>query len=98
MHHGPGTLSDGELLAILIQTGVGNASAVDLATTLLREYRSLERLTSRTFRDLRQFKGLGNAKSSVLIAAFEVGRRAASRREPRGRQISSPEDVVRQYR
>jgi DNA repair protein RadC len=97
MHHGAGSLSDAELLAILIRTGAGKATAVDLAKTLLREFRSLDHLTSRTFRDLRLCKGLGNAKSIALIAAFELGRRASSRREPRTSRIGSPEDVVRRY-
>jgi DNA repair protein RadC len=97
MLHGAGSLSDAELLAILIQTGVGRATAVDVAKNLLREFRSLERLTSRTFRDLRQLKGLGNAKSIALVAAFELGRRASSRKDRPRAAICSPEDVVRQY-
>ena len=97
MHLGAASLSDAELLAILIQTGVGKATAVDLAKTVLREFRSLDRLSARSFRDLRQFKGLGNAKSSLLIAAFELGRRAACRADSTKLRISSPEDVVRQF-
>ena len=97
MHLGAASLSDAELLAILIQTGVGKATAVDLAKTVLREFRSLDRLSARSFRDLRQFKGLGNAKSTLLIAAFELGRRAASRGDSPKHRISSPEDVVKQY-
>ena len=74
-----------------------HVTAVDLAKTVLREYRSLDRLSARSFRDLRQFKGLGNAKSTLLIAAFELGRRAASRGDSTKLRISSPEDVVKQY-
>ncbi|HEY6192197.1 MAG TPA: DNA repair protein RadC [Bacteroidota bacterium] len=97
MLHGAGSLSDAELLAILLQTGVGKATAVDVAKSLLREFRSLERMTSRSFRDLRRLKGVGNAKSIALVAAFELGRRASSRRDPQRAPICSPEDVVQHY-
>lgn len=97
MAHGASSLSDAELLAILINTGAGKITAVDVAKRLLIEYRSLDRLASRSIQELRQFKGLGNAKSVSLIAAFELGRRAASSRHLLRPQISSPEDIVRCY-
>jgi DNA repair protein RadC len=97
MNHGSGTLSDAELLAILIRTGAGNITAVDLAKTLLKEYKSLETLASRTLQELKQFKGLGEAKSISLIAAFEIGRRTASHQRTEKLQIRSPEDVVKRY-
>ena len=97
MAHGASGLSDAELLAILIRTGAGNITAVDVAKRLLIDYQSLDRLASRSIQDLRQFKGLGNAKSITLIAAFELGRRSASLQRPEKKQISSPEDIVRYY-
>jgi DNA repair protein RadC len=97
MSHGADTLSDAELLAILIRTGAGKITAVDLAKTLLKEYLSLETLASRTFQELKQFKGLGEVKSISLIAAFELGRRAAVHRRSEKLQVCSPEDVVRRY-
>jgi DNA repair protein RadC len=97
MNHGPASLSDAELLAILIRTGSGKVTAVDLAKTLLTEYDSLERITSKSIYDLKQFHGLGEAKSILLIAAFELGRRAASIRRTDKFQIRSPEDVVRKF-
>jgi DNA repair protein RadC len=95
---GSSALSDAELLAILIRTGSGRITAVDLATTLLREFRSLSHLASRSHQDLRQYTGLGEAKSVGIVAAFELGRRTAAERGETPLQISSPEDVVRRYR
>ena len=95
MAGGPSGLSDAELLAILIRTGAGRVTAVDIAKKLLIDYRSLDRLASRSIQELRQFKGLGNAKSISLIAAFELGRRAGSSQNTRKMQISSPVDVAR---
>jgi DNA repair protein RadC len=94
---GAQSLSDAELLAILIQTGAPKATALDLAKALLSEFRSLGRLSSRSFRELRRFKGLGNAKSIGLIAAFELGRRISSHGVPRRVKVRAPEDIVRHY-
>lgn len=98
MHRGPEVLSEAELLSLLIGTGTKKITAVDLAKTVLREFGSLEHLASRGYSDLLKFRGLGEAKSVALIAAFEVGRRSASRRMPGARMlVRSPEDIVRYF-
>jgi DNA repair protein RadC len=97
MNHGAESLSDAELLAIIIRTGAGKITAVDLAKTLLNEFQSLEMIASRTFNEFKQFKGLGDAKSISLIAAFELGRRSAVRNQSKKFQIQSPEDIVKRY-
>lgn len=97
LRHGAQLLSDTELLAILIQSGTGRITAVDIAKTLLKEFRSLTNLVTRTLPELRRFKGIGSARSAVLLAAFELGRRVASRPRLDRLQIRSPEDVVRVY-
>ena len=97
MNHGNEALSDAELLAILIRTGAGKITAVDLANLLLKDFHSLENLASRSLQDLRQYRGLGEAKSITLLAAFEVGRRTASHRRSERLQIRSPEDVVGRF-
>ena len=97
MNHGAHTLSDAEVLAILIRTGAGKVTAVDLAKTILQEFHSLEHLTTRSLHDLKRFHGLGEAKSILLIAAFELGRRAASLRPADKLQVCSPEDVVQRF-
>lgn len=95
---GPAALSDAELLAILIRTGAGQVTAVDLAATLLREFGSLDDLAARSYKELIRFRGVGEAKALVLAAAFELGRRASVSREGGKRlQICSPEDVVRRF-
>jgi len=97
MHRGAAALSDSELLAILLRTGTGSITAVDLAKTLLKDFRTVEHLATRAVQDLRQYKGLGEAKAISVIAAFELGRRTASARGTEKLQITSPEDVVRAY-
>ncbi len=95
---GAQSLSDAELLALLIQTGAARATALDLAKALLTEFRSIGRLSSRSFREIRRCKGLGNAKSVALIAAFELGRRISSHGVSRRMRIRAPEDIVNHYR
>ena len=97
MSHGGESLSDAELLAILIRTGSGNITAVDLAKRLLKDFQTLENLAYRSLQDFKQYHGLGDAKSITLLAAFELGRRAASHRRSEKLQIRSPEDVVKRF-
>ncbi len=70
------SLSDTELLAILISTGTRNLSAVDLAKLILSESgNNLHTLGKKTISDLKQINGIGEAKAITIIAALELGRR-----------------------
>jgi len=69
-------LSDSELLAVLLRTGRTGVSVLQLALDLLREHGGLAGLLSATPHSLRR-SGIGPAKASSLLAAFEVGRRLA---------------------
>lgn len=101
LKYGADTLSDAELLAILLRTGTTNHTAVDIARSLLEKAESLERLSSRTVSDLRHMGknlGLGLAKAAAIAAAFEIGRRAAIAYNKKKRErINSPEDIAQQY-
>lgn len=94
---GSETLSDAELLAILLRTGAGNVTAVDLAKKLLNDYTSLECLAGRSLQELKKYHGLGEVKAISILAAFELGRRAASFRRTDKLRIHSPEDVVKRF-
>ena len=94
---GSESLSDAELLAILLRTGSGSVTAVDLAKKLLNDFGSLTQLASRSHVELRQYHGLGEVKAVSLLASFELGRRAASESPGDRLRVSSPEDVVRRF-
>lgn len=96
-NHGSTVLSDAELLAILINTGTANRSALDVARDLLLRYRDLSDLASRNHRELSRINGIGQAKATKLIAAFEIGRRLQSREAVAKMKITSPEDVAAVY-
>lgn len=70
------SLSDSELLAILINTGSGKSSAVDLAKEVLKlGGNNLDELGKLSLKDMTSVKGIGEAKAITLIAALELGRR-----------------------
>src|SRR5690606_21583142 len=73
---GAPTLSDAELVAILLGTGTRTASAVELARRLLATVdNNLDELARRSVRDLMTLRGIGEAKAISIAAALELGRR-----------------------
>jgi DNA repair protein RadC len=72
---GAKNLSDAELLAIFLRTGMRGKTALDLAQDLLSEYGSLKKLLAIPLSNLTNKRGLGSAKAAALKAAVEVGLR-----------------------
>lgn len=72
---GPASLSDAELLAIFLRTGVTGCSAVDLARDLLGRFGSLRALVAASPAQFCEARGLGEAKYVQLQAVIEMGRR-----------------------
>ncbi|MCR4347618.1 MAG: DNA repair protein RadC [Sulfuricaulis sp.] len=75
LQRGPSALSDAELLAIFIRTGVPGKTAVDVARDLIDRYGSLRELLAAAPEDLCETPGLGEAKYVQLQASLEMGRR-----------------------
>jgi DNA repair protein RadC len=98
MKHGASILSDADLIALLLGTGArtrqGTYSAVQLGQALMRRYASLKALSTQDVRAVMQVSGIGRAKASQLLAAFELGRRVESQQEGQRVQVRSPEDVA----
>jgi DNA repair protein RadC len=94
LNHGPGALSDAELLTILIRTGTGKFSALDLARGILHEHKNLKGVAGKTAPELMRMKGIGPAKAVELLAAFEIGRRIEARTLEKKVIVRSPEDVA----
>ena len=68
-------LSDIELLAILIGSGTRDKSAIDLADEIIKKYSSFKGLAGRSIEELKEIKGLKEAKILNIAAAFEIARR-----------------------
>lgn len=89
---GPGSLSDQELLALVIRSGGRGASALDAGTELLGSWGSLDRLALAGIDELSSRANLGEAKAAGLVAAFELGRRASFAVPPK--LIHGPQDLA----
>ncbi len=91
---GVNTLSDAELLAILIGSGTKNSSALELSKTILFSVNnSLHDLGKLSSTDLMRVKGIGSAKALLLIAAIEIGRRRDLSIPPARMRIRSSADA-----
>ena len=91
---GAHTLSNAELLAILIRTGVAGSSAVDLGRELLRRFKTLRTISACDPAELREIKGLSTAKIAQIKAAVELGRRMMSEERALEGPIRSSSDVA----
>lgn len=87
---GAGALSDAELLAIFLRTGVPGKSAVDLARELLQHFGSLRALLSARRGEFCAHKGLGAAKFAQLQAVLEMARRHLGEELRRGSALDNP--------
>lgn len=93
---GAQSLSDAELVAIFLRTGIRGKSAVDLAREALRRCGSLSALCSASGRQLCALPGLGAAKYAQLQAVLEMARRALREKIDNGAALNSPH-AVRDY-
>lgn len=93
---GSAALSDAELLAIFLRTGVAGLSAVDLARQLLKDFGGLRALLEASQVDFAKHLGLGPAKYAQLQAILELARRHLAEQLLRESALEHP-DAVREY-
>jgi len=95
LRHGPGHLSDAELLALILRNGssASQTSALDQARLLLDRFEGLPRLASANTGELCQLRGIGPAKAAEIQATFELARRLATIDLHPGTPLRSAEDV-----
>ncbi len=91
--HGVASLSDAELLAVILQAGLDAARAADLANRLLARFGGLRALLSSSAPELRAEAGVGAARLSLLTALPDLARRFYEQSLPVGAQIRSPADT-----
>jgi DNA repair protein RadC len=95
LKHGLATLSNAELMAILIGSGNRKESAVELSRRILSDFRNdLDLLGKASVDRLKQYKGMGEAKAINVLSALELGRRRQLLSKPRARKIISSSDVL----
>lgn len=93
---GASELTDAELLAVLLRTGIPGLTAVDLGRQLLKHFGGLQPLLSADYAEFSKIKGLGKAKYAQVHACFELSRRAQFETICQGEALSSP-SATREY-
>jgi DNA repair protein RadC len=91
---GPASLTNGDLLAIVLNTGIVGESVTALAQRLLTEYDGLLGLMKLDVLELANVRGLGPAKAAKLKATLEIASRVVAMGPEQRPQITSPDDVV----
>ena len=89
---GISSLSDSELLALFISTGLKGENAIHIGQRLLNNHNNLASLAKLSIRELTKERGLGKAKSTLLSAAFEIGSRVA-KQEIKRASLKNPKQI-----
>jgi DNA repair protein RadC len=99
MLKGTAALTDAELIAILINSGTAELSAVDVARMVLEGAdNNLHELAKRSVKDLSKFRGIGEARAISIVAALELGRRRREQAPPVRRRITCARDAYEEIR
>lgn len=96
LHQGANALSDAELLAIFLRTGIKGKTAVDLARDIIAHFGGLRHLLLADKTAFCQFSGLGEAKFAQLQAVLELSRRHLKETLQRGDFLQNPQ-ITRDY-
>ncbi|OPX91050.1 MULTISPECIES: DNA repair protein RadC [Pelotomaculum] len=94
LQEGAGTLSEIELLAILLGTGSHEKTVLELASLILARFKSLRLLVDATVEELSEIKGVGLAKASQVKAALELAKRLSRFTGQPRPVIKSPGDAA----
>lgn len=94
MRYGTESLSDNELLAILIGSGIKGKNAISLAEDLLRKKITGKNLLYTTVEQLMQVNGLGLSKSCRILAGLELGKRLSKIEKQNNITVSSPLSIA----
>ncbi|MDD5432662.1 MAG: DNA repair protein RadC [Candidatus Omnitrophica bacterium] len=94
--NGEHTLSNSELLAIILRTGSKGQSAIDIARKILDKFKNFRNMSHTDLSHWKEFKGLGRAKLAQIKASLEIGRRFREEETKDNRQkITSAKDVAK---
>lgn len=97
IREGPQSLSDSQLLAVILRTGRPDTTVVQVAMELLQRFNSLSELSNRGFEELCAIPGIGHAKAAQIQAAIEIGKRVVSAPLNSGKRIGASRDLFQHY-
>ena len=92
--HGAGALSQAELIAILLRTGLKGTNVVEIGKQLIQKYGSLRALAQASLEELQTVKGIGRDKAVTLAAAFTLARKMAEELHRESPLLETPEEVA----
>lgn len=98
IRNGAKTLTDAELLGIILVKGLKGKSSIEIAKTLLSKTRTLRRLDDLSFSEMTAIRGIGSAKFAQIKAALEIGKRLFQESSPIMKKIYNARDVADYYR
>ncbi len=90
--HGAHSLSNQELLAIILRPGTTNESVLQVSQRVLQTFEGLRQLKNATLEELMEIKGIGKAKAIQILASLELGKRIAQLHPDEKYTIRSPQD------
>ena len=93
---GPASLSDAELFALFLRTGVSGVNAIDVARQLIKRFGSLRGVLDASELELREQRGIGPARAATLLAVSELCRRALVEKA-RDRELLNAPGAVEDY-
>ena len=91
--NGPEYLSDSELLALVIRSGIRGKNVLEVTRDILRDL-DLDNLSNSTLRELQSYEGIGEVKAGQILAVFELGKRFAQDKLTAGEKIFGLDDVI----
>lgn len=92
--HGAAALSNAELIAILLRTGLKGMNAVEVGQQLLARFGSLQALALASVDDLTKVRGIGRDKAVTLVAAFALAHKMAGELQEESPVLDHPETIV----
>ncbi|MDY0210005.1 MAG: DNA repair protein RadC [Acholeplasma sp.] len=97
IQNGVESLSNIELLAILLQTGTKKYSVVELSKKIIFSLDDLGEFNRLSYQELTKLEGIGQAKATTILATLEFSKRVFNQLNGRKSQISSPKDIYMLY-
>lgn len=94
INQGATSLSNQELIAIMLRTGTRQESVLHLANRVLHHFEQIQQLKDASIEELTSINGIGQAKAVQLLAAVELGRRLSSKQTDAKFTIRSPKDAA----
>lgn len=95
--YGVKSLKDDELLALIIRCGTKNISALELASNIISDYKSLNKFNDLTLTELAKIPGIGEVKAGIILASIEFGKRVIRSNNKKIR-IYSSKDIYNMFK